>query len=52
MKKAAKSIPKDPDAPMFEEVLFKKYADESDVITPEGLAKIAEDLGVDMSNDV
>ena len=51
-KKAAKLIPKAPEGPKFDEVLFKKYAGESDVITPEGLAKIAEDLGVDMSNDV
>ena len=51
-KKVVKPIPKALDEPKFEEVLFQKYAGESDVITPEGLAKIAEDLGVDMSNDV
>ena len=42
-----------PAGPKLEETLFAKYAaGGSENITPEGLAKLCENLKLDMSNDV
>ena len=34
------------------EIFFKKYANEDEIITEEGLKNLCNDLGYDMNNDV